>query len=227
MIGQPTRHGQTFKTRFRWEADEEGYDCLHLDIEAAHYCRMGTWITYADTEARRQRRMPAVKIALIAPDHGTDVLFGSVLRESDIEICCETAQDGHEYLSVQWPESEDACAGLIRVENITLEQFEVMEETVRRLRETEANDGGEKHLCVFCGDEGAKVRTEGFAPECDECAGVSESLATDGKAPEGWQSCRTCGCWELNACVDDEKGPCSWAEDDLCSQCKETSHASD
>ena len=38
-------------------------------------------------------------------------------------------------------------------------------------------------------------------------------------APEGWPTCRVCGCWELDACWDDEAGPCWWVEEDLCSHC--------
>jgi hypothetical protein len=37
--------------------------------------------------------------------------------------------------------------------------------------------------------------------------------------PEGARTCRVCGCWEYNACWDDEIGACWWVEDDLCSHC--------
>ena len=32
------------------------------------------------------------------------------------------------------------------------------------------------------------------------------------------RTCRTCGCTDTHACVDD-RGPCWWAEADLCSHC--------
>ncbi|RKQ95460.1 hypothetical protein [Maricaulis maris] len=32
------------------------------------------------------------------------------------------------------------------------------------------------------------------------------------------RACRQCGCTEIRACVD-ERGPCWWAEPDLCSHC--------
>lgn len=38
-------------------------------------------------------------------------------------------------------------------------------------------------------------------------------------APEGWPTCRECGCWEFSACWDDEAGACWWVEPDLCSHC--------
>lgn len=38
-------------------------------------------------------------------------------------------------------------------------------------------------------------------------------------APQGWPVCRVCGCWEFNACWDDEVGACWWVEADLCSHC--------
>ena len=31
--------------------------------------------------------------------------------------------------------------------------------------------------------------------------------------------CRVCGCWDCDACVDDDDEPCGWAEDDLCTAC--------
>ena len=37
--------------------------------------------------------------------------------------------------------------------------------------------------------------------------------------PEGWPSCRVCGCWEYNACPDEDFGACWWVEPDLCSAC--------
>ena len=39
-------------------------------------------------------------------------------------------------------------------------------------------------------------------------------------APEGAQTCRECGCWQLDACWDDDRGPCWWVEEDLCSHCE-------
>ena len=39
--------------------------------------------------------------------------------------------------------------------------------------------------------------------------------------------CRVCGCTESNACVDDENGPCSWAEPDLCTSCVGSEPATD
>ena len=37
--------------------------------------------------------------------------------------------------------------------------------------------------------------------------------------PEGWPTCRVCGCWEMAACWDDEAGACWWVAPDLCSHC--------
>lgn len=34
------------------------------------------------------------------------------------------------------------------------------------------------------------------------------------------QACRECGCTELNACTDEELGPCWWVAEDLCSHCQ-------
>ena len=39
--------------------------------------------------------------------------------------------------------------------------------------------------------------------------------------PEGFPSCRECGCWEYDACWDEDAGPCWWVESDLCSHCCE------
>lgn len=33
------------------------------------------------------------------------------------------------------------------------------------------------------------------------------------------RSCAVCGCTELNACVDELRGPCHWVADRLCSHC--------
>lgn len=38
-------------------------------------------------------------------------------------------------------------------------------------------------------------------------------------APDGARICRDCGCWELNACWNEDRGACWWAEDDICSHC--------
>lgn len=35
-------------------------------------------------------------------------------------------------------------------------------------------------------------------------------------------TCRMCGCTWNNACFDDQRGSCSWIEDDLCSHCEES-----
>ena len=35
-------------------------------------------------------------------------------------------------------------------------------------------------------------------------------------------TCRRCGCTQTRACFDDMRGPCSWAEPDLCSHCQDT-----
>ena len=39
------------------------------------------------------------------------------------------------------------------------------------------------------------------------------------RAPEYAPACRVCGCWELDACVNELMEPCSWVEPDLCSHC--------
>lgn len=39
------------------------------------------------------------------------------------------------------------------------------------------------------------------------------------KAPEGVATCRVCGCWEYDACWDEDEGACWWVEADLCSAC--------
>ena len=42
----------------------------------------------------------------------------------------------------------------------------------------------------------------------------------DSERPEGWPSCRVCGCWEYDSCWDEDQGvACSWVEPDLCSRC--------
>lgn len=38
-------------------------------------------------------------------------------------------------------------------------------------------------------------------------------------APAGFRTCRKCGCWDYNACRDDDIGPCWWVEVDICSHC--------
>ena len=38
-------------------------------------------------------------------------------------------------------------------------------------------------------------------------------------APEGWPTCRVCGCWEMAACWHDQVGACWWVEPNLCSHC--------
>ena len=38
-------------------------------------------------------------------------------------------------------------------------------------------------------------------------------------APEGWATCRNCGCWEYDACWDEEMGACWWVDEELCSHC--------
>ena len=43
-----------------------------------------------------------------------------------------------------------------------------------------------------------------------------ESFTTGGTIT--WRACRECGCTQTQACVD-ERGPCWWVEDDLCSHC--------
>ena len=37
--------------------------------------------------------------------------------------------------------------------------------------------------------------------------------------PEPVATCRTCGCWDLEACEDEDYGACYWVEPDLCSAC--------
>lgn len=38
-------------------------------------------------------------------------------------------------------------------------------------------------------------------------------------APDGARTCRECGCWQYDACWDEDAGPCWWVEEDLCSHC--------
>ena len=38
--------------------------------------------------------------------------------------------------------------------------------------------------------------------------------------PEPERACRVCGCTEHDPCLHEIKGPCWWAEGDLCSHCK-------
>lgn len=50
--------------------------------------------------------------------------------------------------------------------------------------------------------------------------GRGEMAAEPGvPVPAGFRTCRECGCWEYNACWDDDTGPCWWVEADLCSHC--------
>ena len=51
-------------------------------------------------------------------------------------------------------------------------------------------------------------------PECGE-HGMRPAVPV----PAGFRTCRECGCWECNACWDDDIGPCWWVEADLCSHC--------
>ena len=39
---------------------------------------------------------------------------------------------------------------------------------------------------------------------------------------DGEPTCRECGCTWNNACHDEERGACSWAEPDLCSHCEDS-----
>lgn len=65
--------------------------------------------------------------------------------------------------------------------------------------------------------------TRTAAKRIQELEALVERLTSDeyynhlmqGGAPEGWPTCRVCGCWEYNACEDG----CSWVEPDLCSAC--------
>lgn len=41
-----------------------------------------------------------------------------------------------------------------------------------------------------------------------------------GTTSPGVRRCRTCGCTDLNACINLIFGPCWWAEPDLCSYCQ-------
>lgn len=34
------------------------------------------------------------------------------------------------------------------------------------------------------------------------------------------QVCRSCGCTNGNACLDENNEPCAWIEDDLCTACE-------
>ena len=38
-------------------------------------------------------------------------------------------------------------------------------------------------------------------------------------APPGVPVCRECGCWQEDACWNDDIGPCEWIEPDLCGFC--------
>lgn len=48
---------------------------------------------------------------------------------------------------------------------------------------------------------------------------LPEDFMAPAAPPEGEPVCRVCGCWEFDACCDDERGPCWWVEPDLCSHC--------
>lgn len=37
--------------------------------------------------------------------------------------------------------------------------------------------------------------------------------------PEGVETCKGCGCWEMDACWDDDCGSCWWVAPNLCSFC--------
>lgn len=38
-------------------------------------------------------------------------------------------------------------------------------------------------------------------------------------APAGVERCRVCGCWDYDACWDDEIGACWWVAPGVCSHC--------
>lgn len=60
-------------------------------------------------------------------------------------------------------------------------------------------------------------------------AGIREGAVTNASGadtadellahPEKFQTCRECGCTEMDACHDPAIGPCSWVEPGLCSHC--------
>ena len=48
----------------------------------------------------------------------------------------------------------------------------------------------------------------------DEPDAVSSLIGLFDPAAEG--TCRVCGCWDYDACVDADRGPCGWAAPNLC-----------
>ena len=50
-------------------------------------------------------------------------------------------------------------------------------------------------------------------------APLMDSASATGPPDDSWPTCRTCGCWEYNACYTPAHGPCYWVENNLCSHC--------
>ena len=65
----------------------------------------------------------------------------------------------------------------------------------------------EWHWCVAMATPGSfTIRFAPWPPIC--------------RHPDPVQACRACGCWQYDACVDEEsEEPCHWEEPDLCSAC--------
>lgn len=59
-------------------------------------------------------------------------------------------------------------------------------------------------------------------PEADHALReIEREFRNDRPPPPGIPVCPECGCWQEDACWDDELGPCEWVEPDLCSFCKD------
>ena len=49
---------------------------------------------------------------------------------------------------------------------------------------------------------------------------IERQFRKDRPPPPGVPVCRECGCWQEDACWDEESGPCDWVEPGLCSFCE-------
>lgn len=85
--------------------------------------------------------------------------------------------------------------------------------------------------CAICGKP--KPNGGGVCAPCNKVIDAREAKEKRKKQKEERQAaakeatvfdmdaCRVCGCTEDRACVESERGPCCWLEDDLCNYCGE------
>lgn len=170
MLGLMQEKGTfQYQLEAREDGDRKWYD---IHIQPSHFHRLGIFLATGRNRCLTSR-------AYLAPPWSEITIHANDVDESKINVELALTEGGQETLQVSYLQE------MFALSNIREWEFQMLTAAFMGMQEQEegVNSVGDKLACVFCGKDG-KVRAEGFAPECDECADELGSPGDEAKPTE-------------------------------------------